>query len=227
MFVTPPWLHPTAEEPVGLFALDGCTGTLDISHGSGNGSIATIEGTTPVNGPAGEFHGALSFANGGSISISTTSDMDTRYSLTILLHVRLDASGTILSYPEGNIRLAFDGTRLIFTVGARNGTDEIDVSADVTTQEWHYVGLVADYNDNAAHVFLDSNLAASNYFAHFYNELATQGEIVVGTDGFNGELSCLQFYNRALMEEEYLGLSDCPSGVGMGAEGKGSTALEP
>lgn len=187
---------------------------------NGTGSTATSQNTEQVEGPTGKYAGAVSFATAdASISVETSDRMDAKYSLSVVLHVKLDAVSTVFKYSDGGVELDFDGTNLVFTVGDRNQTSSVTVQGSATAGAWNFVILIVDYNSNL--VTLNVNGAeTSGSFDVPQTVIDTQGNVVIGADGFNGEISCVQFYDFALLPDEFAALAECPTGVGMGNEGE-------
>lgn len=205
---------------VGLFALDGCTGDLDLAVINGTGSTATSQKTTQVAGPTGEYADATSFAAAdASISVLASVHMDTKYAFSVLLHAKLDGTGVLFTYPEGGINLRFDGTNLVFTVRERNGVSEATVQGAATVGSWHYIAAIVDYNFNTVSLSIDGEATLSSFDIP-QTEIDTRGNVVIGADGFNGELSCVQFYDFVLLPDEIESLVECPAGVGIGNDGK-------
>ena len=213
------------EEAVGLFAFDGCTSALDVS---GHDSIGEKSQVDYTSGPEGGFAGALQIDStpGSYIKINASSAMDTKYSFSILVHFKAEGSGSLLYQTDG-CHLVINSTHLLFSVNSLVG-ESVTITHDISYNEWYYIGAEYDYNTNKAMLYVSKNGAAFSVIAEdasFTDNINTAGDIMIGGDFmesgyFSGSVSCLQVYNRALLEDEITAKRKCPAGITSDLPGK-------
>lgn len=209
---------------MGLFALDGCTGALDLSGRNSSGMKYEAEYT---DGPSGIFAGALYLTSSDSsyISINSSSAMDTKYSLTVLLHFKAEKSGSLL-YQENGIHLFVNDSSLILNVLGSNG-EKVIITQDIKYQEWYYIAAVYDYDMDMALLYSSQNgamLTTQSASTEFSELLSTSGNYHLGgsveSNEFEGSVSCLQVYDRALSIDEVPDHRECPAGLNNHLHGK-------
>ena len=202
--------------PLGKFALTGCAGIIDLM---GLGTVTSIHNTIIVSGPDNTENGATMFTGAAEsqMKIENIAKLDTKYSLSVFLHVYVEESGSVVNY--GTVRgvgLYYDKTNgeIVFRVVNRNTTDLItEVKAKVDAKKWYHVGGTYDYNTGKTYLYIDSKQeAVSDTPKH--DMLATHSTIYLGaiagdTNKFKGHVSCLQIFDRAVDEAEADNLKKC------------------
>lgn len=209
------------EHPVGAYALDGCTGTIDLS---GEGNDAVISGNPAyVDGPIGDASGAISLNavenEYNYIQILNNGSLNTRYSISISMHVLIRNEGFVLNYGDGSaLSLVYLEGQLWFRpleylVG---DTMVYQINSTITTDEWHFVVVTHDYNTLTTSMYIDGEMASSAQLVSSAMDLATVGDLFIGATAtgdapqFSGDISCLQIFDRALMVDEMMAVAMCP-----------------
>ena len=215
------------EKIAGVFALDGCTGAIDLSGNKNDGTAVNVD--PQINGPKGIYAKATGF--GGQtkdsyILINNTGSLDTLYSLSMLMHVypeKLD--GTLLAYSNGGCTLTLEGKVLTFTAVGRDGTKSETVIFDLgILNQWYYIAAVYDSNIGKMMLYVNEELAKETTINDVFM-LNTAGSVWVGTNPdknkyFSGKISCIQIFDRPLTKEQIHEGVVCPTGVGADLPGK-------
>jgi len=215
------------EKKPGVFALDGCTGAIDLS---GNKNIGEAFNVDPkFHGPEGKYAKATSF--GGQtkdsyILINNTGSLDTLHSLSILVHVYPEIEGgTLLMYSNGGCSLTLEGKVLTFTAVSRDGVKSEKVTFELgAMNKWYYVAAVFNSNVKDISLYVNEKLEGHKEIKDIF-QLNTAGSVWVGTDPekkkyFSGRLSCIQVFDHPLTTKQIKEGIVCPTGVGVNLPGK-------
>ena len=202
--------------PVAVFPFDEVYGGQDAIQGDITSILSSVDKT---QGPSGEENGALMLhgAPKSYIEIPANKRLDVRWSITILCNLYPITGGLapIVNYkPDGQ------GVQ-IWTNGVQNGKGVLTArfnqrslmrtqfltSTVLNLNQWNFIGASYDYVTGAATLWhdgravLNTNIGASI-------ELATQFAIRIGSlivthlGGYEGKISCLQFYSTVLTGEQ-------------------------
>ena len=213
------------EKPTGVFALDGCTGAIDLSGNENDGSSFNVD--PKVSGPKGDYAKATSFlgqSQDSYILLNNTGALDTFYSLSILLHIYPETpDGAVLVYSNGGCSLTLANSRLTFTAVSLDGSNTKSLSMRLAAmKEWYYVAAIFD--SNAGLISLVVNLKGEQMNTDAFS-LNTAGSVWVGTNPekdsyFSGKISCIQIFDRPLTSEQVREGMECPTGIGADLPGK-------
>ena len=215
------------EKKPGVFALDGCTGAIDLS---GNKNIGEAFNVDPkFHGPEGKYAKATRFGGQSEdsyIHINNTGSLDTLHSLLILVHVYPEAEGgTLLMYSNGGCSLTLDGKVLTFTAVSRDGVKSETVTFGLgAMNKWYYVAAVFNSNVGKISLYVNEKLEDHKEMKDIF-QLNTAGNVWVGTDPekkkyFSGRLSCIQVFDHPLTVKQIKEGIVCPTGVGVNLPGK-------
>ena len=196
--------------------MTGCGGIIDLT---GLGAITYVSNTIIVSGPDNTENGATMFtgAEESQVKIENIAKLDTKYSLSIFLNMYVEESGSVLNYgTDRGVGLYYDKTNgeIVFRVVKRNTTDLIAVvKAKVDAKKWYHVGGTYDYNTGKTYLYIDSKQEAVSDTPK-KEMLATDLTIYLGaitgvTDKFKGRVSCLQMFDRAVEEAEFVNFKKC------------------
>ncbi|XP_019624450.1 PREDICTED: uncharacterized protein LOC109470109 [Branchiostoma belcheri] len=196
-----------AAQPVGLWRLNKLYGLTDIS---GNGNDATGEGVALGTGMYGEPEGSYVLSGNSTSYIEIPDDrtLDTRYSLTILASVYpTGQSGPLLHYGDNSsgVHMWQDSTYFLNArLFSRNATINQTTQAQyLTLNQWNSVGLTYDYNSGILKLWSEGLEISSTDIGVY--QLGTNHAVrigAVGSDSFNGSVSCVQIYDVALNQSE-------------------------
>lgn len=207
--------------PVGLYPFNNVYKTTDAScYGNLGGTAQDVE---LVAGPSGEANTAYKFAGIGTsyINIPGSQHLDTKNSITILVWIfQTGHPGSIIQYLDSNrdneiqtektnsveIRTSrINSISAIFV--ERSGESLASLTNDTINLEgkWLYIGASYDHNSGSATLWLDGNAVQQTNIGK--RELRTHRDIQVGSghgkgDSFEGRISCIQIYDRALSQQE-------------------------
>lgn len=205
--------YHTGQHAVGAYGLNGCTGTIDLSGGGHDASI--VGNPTYVNGPIGDQNGAISLNENSYVTIFSNGSLNTRYSISISMHVYVTGEGYIVNYgnTEG-LGLSYFAGKLKFQPREYNqepnGEDILE--AEMTTDAWHFVVATYDFHSLTSTLYIDGFMAASAQLAQS-RELATNEDaLLFGGEGFGfvGDLACVQIFDRVLTGIELIAVALCP-----------------
>ena len=141
---------------------------------------------------------------------------DTKFHLTILLHVHPSSAGDLLYFSDDGVRLSLVDSAgnydLQLSVEPRNGSvDPVVVTySNFPGDVWTYVAVVYDYNTAAATINID-NVAGTPVSFASSSEIKTLGNITVGRN-MSGSIHCVRVYDRALDAAEIATAEMCPLG---------------
>ncbi|KAJ7380782.1 hypothetical protein OS493_007162 [Desmophyllum pertusum] len=194
--------------PVALFSLSGTNGTLDISP---NGVTKAVSSNiTFAPGPFGNPNGSLFFSGIKSsyVELNNTGELDTRFSISVFAWVNLgNSSGPIFNYGcsmwVSHLTLGVEVRyvdRKSSKIRVLHKTNVIEANA------WNFIGTTYDYHTGFATVWVNDNIVMLRSVGAKM-ELATQSNVRVGASRkqethFRGRISCLQFYDQALSEDQ-------------------------
>ncbi|XP_022783643.1 uncharacterized protein LOC111324362 [Stylophora pistillata] len=195
--------------PVGLYPFNKDYETADAScYGNLRGKVQNVHLAT---GPFEQAETAYEFAGIGTshVTIPQSPHLDVKTSITILVWIHQTAhAGSVIQYlnGEGDVGLYTsrttsvsakfaDRTRKSFS-SVNNGNHSINLQ-----NKWQYIGVSYDHNTGMAILWINGKDVQKKYLGKF--ELSTDNDIRVGGgqgkgDSFQGQISCLQIYDRAL-----------------------------
>ena len=218
-------LSLVGEKPTGVFALDGCTGAIDLSGNENDGTPFNVD--PKVSGPNGDYAKATSFlgqSKDSYILLNNTGALDTFYSLSILLHIYTETpDGAVLVYSDGGCSLTLVNKILTFTAVSLDGSVVKTIGLSLAAmKEWYYVAAIFD--SNAGVMTLSVNLKGQQLKTDAFS-LNTVGSVWVGTNPekdsyFSGKISCIQIFDRPLSSEQVREGMECPTGIGADLPGK-------
>ena len=208
------------EKPIGFYPFTSCIAGGDISP---NDHSADIGKVMYMDGPQGDVNAGLRFTgkSDSNVIIKQISHLDTRYSISILIHVYVEGPGTILNFggKQGlGLTVLPDGSdfELLFVPRIRGqdvGLTRIDTKIDA--HKWVYIAATYDYATGEGALYLDGN-KQGNFQLDPKTELQTNEDIELGTisgnSAFIGSVSCLRIFNRALPNNEIRDNKVCPFG---------------
>ena len=158
--------------------------------------------------------GSYAFAGNASsyIEFPRGSRLDIRYSITLVALIYPEAPGPIIDYGVGDMWATnwwmSSMTRLHWSVRIRNLQEQwITLQNDILEiGQWNLVAATYDFTGTSASWLEGYKVGETN--AGIF-ELATNHPIRMGVKvgdsrHFKGRISCLQFYNRVLSQEEII-----------------------
>lgn len=207
--------------PVGLYPLNGLYNTNDAScYGNlgGTGQDAQL-----VTGPFGQAGTAYEFSGIGTsyISIPQSKHLDAKNSITILVWIfQTGKAGSVIQYSNNNrgskyhasnsasMELRTSKTNSISMQFVKRSGQLVSSLTDDTVildNKWQYVGASYDRNSGTAKLWIDGKDVQQMNLGKL--ELRTDRDIQIGSgqgngDSFEGRISCIQIYDRALTREE-------------------------
>jgi len=212
-------------QPVGLYPLNDFYKTADAScFGNLDG---TAKDTKLVTGPFGQTGTAYEFAGIGTsyISIPHSQHLDVKNSITILVWIfQSGRAGSVIQYNNrdtelhtsrsASVELRTSKTNSIHAQFVeRNGKLISYLTNDTVSlnNKWHYVGASYDHNRGTATLWIDGKDVQHINLGKL--ELSTDSDIQIGGgrgkgDSFQGKISCIQIYDRALTREEVTAMRD-------------------
>ena len=174
-----------------------------------------LVGVTLAEGPNGDPGGSYAFAGTASsyIELPSGSRLDIKYSITLVALIYPEAPGPIIDYGVGGLWATHwwmsSMTRLHWSVRRRNLQEQwITLQNDILKiGQWNLVAATYDHSTGMSASWLEGYKVGEKNVGIF--ELATNHPIRMGVkDGdsrhFKGRISCLQFYNRVLSQEEII-----------------------
>ena len=176
-----------------------------------------IVGATLDYGPDGRSGGSYAFAGTAQsyIEIPGGSLLDTRYSISILLHVYPEAVGPLVHFERGgNIwavhlwLLATTGIYWVIENRYSPGQYKYFSRRVLTMREWNFFAVTYDYNTELSAIWKDGKKVGEINAGKM--EISTNNPIRIAAKPndnryFKGRICCIQFYNRALSQEEIIG----------------------
>lgn len=213
----------SAEEPVAVYPLDDCSQATDSASSKSNGEI--IGDYLATEGPNGRLDGAISF-RGSSLSyikIKKTEVLNTKYSLSIFMHVYFDVlnqKASLLSFGEdGQVSLFIQNRNLIFLAkDKKESLFDNSVSYRLPNSvigKWSFIGASYDYTRSTFSLFVNNRKVRSIEVS--IREPDTDNDIYINRvktgnfGGFKGRISCLKLYDRILNPDEFESASSCKS----------------
>ena len=206
---------PADDYPVALYPLTVCADVNDYSDYGNTGIEYDVDFTdfTNVVDGATVFKGSMT----SYFEVPADDIFDTKFHLTILLHVQASGAGDLLYFSDDGIRLSLVDSAgnydLQFSVEPRNGSvAPVEVTyANFPGDVWTYVAVVYDYNTAAATIYINSVAGTPVSFASS-SEIKTLGNITVGRN-MSGSIHCVRVYDRALDAAEIATAEMCPLGM--------------
>jgi len=196
--------------PVALFSLSGTNGTEDMSPNRATKAVSKNIKFAP--GPYGNPNGSVFFDGDESsyVELKNTGELDARFSISVFAWVHLDnGNGTIFEYGCSvsvshltlGIEVRYMGrkTSKIYLLHKEN---------ILLANAWNFIGTTYDYHTGIATVWVNNNTVMVRYIGEEM-ELATQSDVRVGASSkqeklFRGRISCLQFYDQALLVDQII-----------------------
>ena len=186
-----------------------------------------IVGATLANGPDGSPGGSYYFAGtiNSYIEFPSGSQLDVRYSITIVVNVYPEAAGPIIDFVPAEglwmVHLWMAPMYYIYwSVTDRGATQIKTISQQVlTTNQWNFIAATYDYSTGLSAVWVEGNKVGEINAGIM--EIATNHPIRIGVKPnddryFKGRISCLQFYNRALSQAEIFAARTKCQNIGKG-----------
>ena len=198
--------------PVGLYPLNKLYNTADAScYGNLRGIAQDIK---LVKGPFGKADTAYEFAGVGTshITIPQSPHLDTTNSITILVWIfQTGQAGSVIQYLNNNSKgvglYTLNANSILVKFLERSGKSVSFFSNHTVYlyNKWQFVGASYDYDSGTATLWIDGKDVQQMYLGKF--ELSTNRDIRIGSgqgkgDSFEGRISCLQIYDKALTRDE-------------------------
>ena len=198
--------------PVGLYPLNKLYNTVDASCYGNLGGIA--KDVQLITGPFGKADTAYEFSGIGSshITIPQSAHLDTKNSITILVWIFQTAqAGSVIQYLGNNNKgvglYTLDSNSIMVQFLERSGESLSFLrNHSVSLQnKWQYVGTSYNFNTGIATLWIDGIDVRQMNLGKV--ELSTDKDIRLGSgqgkgDSFEGRISCLQIYDKALTRDE-------------------------
>ena len=198
--------------PIGLYPLNEVYNTADASCYGNLGGIA--KDVQLVTGPFGKADTAYKFTGIGTshITIPQSPHLDAKNSITILVWIfQIGQAGSVIQYLDNNNKgvglYTLDSTSVKVQFLERSGESlSFICNRTVSLQnKWQYVGASYNYNTGSATLWIDGTHMQQMNLGKV--ELSTDKDIRIGSghgkgDSFEGRISCLQIYDKALTRDE-------------------------
>lgn len=168
-----------------------------------------------VTGPFGKADTAYEFTGIGTshITIPQSPHLDAKNSITILVWIfQTGQAGSIIQYLDNNNKggvglYTLDSNSVKVQFLERSG-ESLSILRNHTVSlpnRWQYVGTSYNYNTGTATLWIDGIDVQQMNLGKV--ELSTDKDIRIGSgqgkgDSFEGRISCLQIYNKALTRDE-------------------------
>ena len=194
--------------PTAVYPLNGQFGTADLS--SHENPPGVPYGVQLAPGPFGQANGSYQFSGNSTsyIEFPNNGGLDTRYSMTLLAWVFLENTGPIFNYGVNYFGVHFwvSGGYLFYRSVTRSGISINPLySCKINQGAWNFVGASYDYHSGVEKLWIEGKVCEEQNISTV--ELHTYGAVrmgvLTGDDRFlKGRISCMQVYNKALMERE-------------------------
>ena len=202
--------------PIGLYPLNKLYNTGDASCYGNLGGIA--KDVLLVTGPSGKSDTAYEFAGIGTshITIPQSPHLDATNSITILVWIlQTGQAGSVIQYLDNNNKgvglYTLDGNSVMVQFMERSGKSLSFLSNHTVSlqNKWQYVGTSYNYNTGTATLWIDGIDVQQMNLGKV--ELRTDRDIRIGSgqgngDSFEGRISCLQIYDKALTRDEVVAI---------------------
>ncbi|XP_070573620.1 uncharacterized protein [Ptychodera flava] len=202
----------TEVERLGFWPLDGKHGLEGRLTGETNNGYS--HNTLILKPALGVLDGAFLFkgTNDSFIHINLNKELDTIYSITVLLSVYpAGTKGYIFGYVSGQdqkMELSHIGDILHLRIAGRHGEEPLSVEVGgLQLNKWNQIGFCSDYHNGEIRFYHNGMEILNTVIRDF--ELATNAQtILLGasesqtTVPFTGMMHCLQIFNEALNKEE-------------------------
>ena len=211
--------------PVGLYPLNNFYKTDDAScYGNLGGTAQDVK---LVTGPSGKENTAYKFAGIGTsyINIPTFQHINTRTSITILVWIfQTGQAGSVFEYLNSSrveshsprtysVELHTSRTNSFSAQFVKPNGKLVSLTNNAVNlvNQWHYVGVSYDHNSGTATLWVNGKDVQQMSLEKM--ELSTDRDIQIGSgqgkgDSFQGRISCLQIYDRALTREEVIAVKN-------------------
>ena len=203
--------------PVGLYPFNKRYETADAScYGNLGGTDQNVQ---LAAGPYGKADTAYEFAGIGTshITIPQSPHLDAKTSITILVWIfQIGQAGSVIQYLDkhGGVGLHTSRSTSVFAQFVeRSGMSFFSLSNNTVSvqNKWQYIGVSYDHNTGTATLWIDGRDVQKKNLGKF--ELSTDKDIRIGSgegtgDSFEGRISCLQIYNKALTRDEVAAVKD-------------------
>ena len=195
-----------------MYPLNKRYNTADASCYGNLGGIA--KDVQLVTGPSGEAETAYEFTGVGTshITIPQSPHLDAKNSITILVWIfQTGQAGSVVQYLDNNNQgvglYSLNSNSVMVQFLERSGKFLSFFSNHTVSlqNKWQYVGTSYDYNTGTATLWIDGIDVQQMNLGKV--ELSTDKDIRIGSgqgegDSFEGRISCLQIYDKALTRDE-------------------------
>ena len=213
----------SGDEAIAVFPLYACTQGQDVSP---SGLTVTLPaGLTYGPGPDDHADRAALLDGTAATLVTIPADplLDTGFSLSVLLHVYVDGPGKVFEFGNDGVQLHYANPsgqgEFLFYPMAEDGSQTPPVTHQVAPQKaWYHVAVTYDYDSSTARLYVDAKQVGRRSYAAD-RRILTTGDVVVGGD-FEGRISCVQVYEKALPASKVKKYLTCPLGE-EGFKGKG------
>ena len=193
-----------------FFSLSGTNGTVDRSP---NGTTMAVSGHIKfAQGPYGNPDGSFFFSgiNSSYVELKNTGELDARFSMSVFAWVHLNNSdGPIFKYGCSMwVFKATLGVEVQFVDRKTSKVYRLHKENVLVENKWNFIGTTYDYHTGIATVWVNNDTVMLKSIGTKM-ELATQSDVRVGASSnqekhFRGRLSCLQFYDQALLVDQII-----------------------
>lgn len=198
--------------PIGLYPLNKLYNTADASCYGNLGGIA--KDVQLVSGPFRKADTAYEFTGIGTshITIPQSPHLDAKNSITILVWIlQTGQAGSVIQYLDDNSKgvglYTLDRNSVMIRFLERSGRSLSRLSNHTVSlqNKWQYVGTSYNFNTGTATLWIDSIEIQQMNLGKV--ELSTDKDIRIGSgqgkgDSFEGRITCLQIYDKALTRDE-------------------------
>lgn len=200
--------------PIGLYPLNKLYNTADASCYGNLGGIA--KDVQLVTGPFEKADTAYEFTGIGTshITIPWSPHLDAKNSITILVWIfQTGKAGSVIQYLDINSRgvglNTLNSNSVLVQFLERSGKSLSFLSNHTVSlqNKWQYVGTSYNYDSGTATLWIDGMDVQQMNVGKV--ELSTDKDIRLGSgqgkgDSFEGRISCLQIYDKALTRDEVI-----------------------
>ena len=188
---------------------------------SGNGNDGDVSSISYITVPGGSLRAAVMFAGSTNsfVHVAHGGSLDALYSLSVFMYIYVEHDGFIFNYGQGESGVGFyyEGTQLSFRFREKDQGLQFPetVVSTVDKNQWYHAGVTYDYVTGVANLYIDGEMTNSRTFTN-QRKLATSADLYLGAidnqnlPDFQGAISCLYIYDRAINEQEITDTMTCP-----------------
>ncbi len=213
MNLSSPAIAQATKDAVLILHFDEGSGSV-VKDSSGNGNDGTIYGATWIDGISGKalrFDGVDDYVDFGNLGLTNS-----KGTIEVWVSPKRIATGyygQIFSVRDNTLKnnIQFyvgegSGTKMVSFYMAIDGTPVIDISGQITQNEWYHVVITQD--GTTSKMYIDGVLQPKTGSGEWFDDLTGINEYAVGrlrhmsNYYFNGAIDELAFYSRTLTADE-------------------------